>query len=55
MYDNKFVIPEKCEKNYSEQELRILKKLTSVGQGHIDLYKKFLSENHMYDPELEDD
>lgn len=47
MYGNKFVIPEECEKNYSEQELRVLKKLASVGQEHIDLYKKFLSENHM--------
>ena len=55
MYGEQFEIPKEYELDYSEQELRILKKIAIVGQSRINAYKKFLDENNMYDPSLEID
>ena len=54
-YGKQFEIPEEVENQYSEQELRVLRKLADIGQKHIDNYMAFLKENHVYDSEFEDE
>lgn len=54
-YGRQFSVPEESKSDYSEQELRILKKVVEVGQSRINAYKKYLDENNMYDPEFIDE